>query len=84
MSSSVLIEGVRVFSFVCTNNAVCFARYIRIFPSNAKVRAWLNTKQGQGRVMEENKRRKAAKKFRIGTIDSSTATLKVRVRTTLA
>ena len=75
-----------MFFLVCMNNAVFVLLdfFFSFFPSNTKVRAWLNTKQGQGRVMEENKRRKAAKKFRIGTIDSSTATLKVRVRTTIA
>lgn len=46
-----------------------------------KVRAWLSTKKGQGRVMDEMKRVKAAKKFRIATIDSSMAALKVRVHT---
>lgn len=44
-----------------------------------KVKTWLATKAGQGRVMDEVKRLKAAKTFRIGTIDASIVTLKARV-----
>lgn len=46
------------------------------FPT--KLRDWLKTKQGMGRVMEEIKKRKAIHSCRIGMIDISIGTLKVR------
>lgn len=43
-----------------------------------QVRDWLKTKQGAARVTEEIKKRKAIQSLRIGIIDASIATLKVK------
>ena len=50
----------------------------RIIVHGRKVRDWLKTKQGMGRVMDEVKKRKAVQSLRISVIDATVGTLKVR------
>ena len=65
-----LMEAPAVLSNLLTSTRIIFHGW--------KVRDWLKTKQGMGRVMDEVKKRKAVQSLRISVIDATVGTLKVR------